>query len=91
VAALHGVNEKLAVAVAPGDRAVEPAQHLQAECRAGVPQALLDHGVHRLVAHDAALADLAGLQLELRLDQHQQLAAVAPGTEPRPAAPASAR
>jgi hypothetical protein len=62
-----------------------------ARARAGIVQALLDHRIHRLVAHDAALADLAGLQLELRLDQHQQLAVVGQELAPPPAAPASAR
>ena len=36
---------------------------------------MLHHRVQRRIAHDAALAHLAGLQLELRFDQHEQAAA----------------
>ena len=37
-------------------------------------QACFNNGVHLGIVHDAALADLAGLQFKLGLDQHQQLA-----------------
>ena len=68
-------NKKLVVAVAAADGAVQPGLHHQALFGTAVADALLYHRVQRRIAHDAALAHLAGLQFELGLDQHQQVAA----------------
>src|SRR5438309_3955562 len=73
---LRRMNEEFAVAVATRDGAVEPALHLQPELRAAIADALLDHRIQGRIVDDAALADLSGLQLELRLDEHQEIAAV---------------
>src|SRR5437762_13369298 len=73
---MRRMNEEFAVAVAAGDGAVEPAAHLQAELCAAIAYALFHYGVQRRIGDDAALADLPRLQLELRLDEHQQIAAV---------------
>jgi hypothetical protein len=53
-------KEELAVAVATARWGCRTSRHRRPQRRARIAQALLDHRVQRLVAHDAALADLAG-------------------------------
>src|SRR6185436_13801225 len=69
-----GPDEKFSVAVAAVNGAGEIVAHGQAVVGAGGADALLDEGERRFVLDQPALADLLRLQLELRLDQHQQVA-----------------
>src|ERR1700712_1919217 len=70
----NGMQEKFVVPIAAFDRAVEPVHHAQTQSSACLPQTLLDHCVQGRVAPDTAFADLPGLQFELRLDEHEQIA-----------------
>ena len=66
------MHKKLAVAIATRDGAVKPAFDGESLRSVGIANSPLHHVVHRGVFDDAAFAYLAGLQLELRFDEHQQ-------------------
>src|ERR1035437_2620277 len=69
---LAGTYKKFPVAVAACNRRFKPGCNRQTERGAGRAQALLNQQVQTGIFHDAAFADLARLQLKLRLHQRQQ-------------------
>jgi hypothetical protein len=68
-------NKKLAVAVAAFNRRIKPRGHGQTQSAQASRRRCSTMAYMAVVLHDAALAHLARLQLELRLDQGQQRAA----------------
>jgi hypothetical protein len=71
VALRRGAHEELMVAVAAADGALEPVEHGESGLGRGGAQARLDAGVRGGVPDEAALADVARLQFELRLDEDE--------------------
>src|SRR3954471_9368416 len=69
-------EQELDIALGAGDRARDQPLHRPAARRDPGGGGGADALVHRGIAHDAALADLAALGLELRLDQRDEAAAV---------------
>src|SRR5215831_18125067 len=67
-------QEELAVAVAAGDRALEPVDDGEADRCARLAELALDLDVGGRVPDDAAFADVLRLQLELRLHEQEQVA-----------------
>ena len=72
--AFSGMDEKLMVSIAAGNRRLQPVEYFNPQVGTGLAQAVFDQSKQLRVAHDPTLADLAWLQLKLRLDQQQHMA-----------------
>ena len=65
--------EELSIPIATRNSAVKPVQYRQAQLGTAIAQALLHHGIVFRVFHQAAFANVFGLQFKLRFDQHEQV------------------